>query len=186
MTSLEIYSYLNAPDSWLTSSGFPFLFQETLGGGMPDVSQLSTALIPALTVTLKGPGLMEGPTDRTQNTLTDTKQQNFGCLSRGTCVVITKHPQIHSPVIRSSLVGYGAVVATSITELDTVHTQGALWQQSVPETKTASKDGSRDRRGEWRVCLPQGFLILLVILSYGEAIFSPCNRSTSFFFDFTR
>lgn len=66
--------YLNAPDSWLTSSGFPFLFQDTVGGGMPVVSQLSTALIPAVTVTLNGPGLMEGPTDGTPNTLTHNKK----------------------------------------------------------------------------------------------------------------
>lgn len=64
----KFHQYRNAPDGWLTSSGVPFLFQDTLGEGMPVVSQLSTALIPAVTVTLNGPGLMEGPTDRTPNT----------------------------------------------------------------------------------------------------------------------
>lgn len=34
---------------------------------MPVVSQLSTALVPLVTVTLKGPGPIEGPTDRRQN-----------------------------------------------------------------------------------------------------------------------
>lgn len=56
--------YLYAPGCWLISSGVPFLFQDTLGGGIPVVSQLSTALIPEVSVTLNGPGLMEGPTDR--------------------------------------------------------------------------------------------------------------------------
>lgn len=79
------------------------------------------------------------------------REQNFRCLSGGTCVVITKHPQIHSPVSRSSLVRYGAVVATSITELNTVYTQGALWQQRVPETKTEWKDESGDKWSEWHV-----------------------------------
>ena len=59
--------YLYTPGSWLISSGVPFLFQDTLGGGIPVISQLSTALIPVVTVTLNGPGLIEGPTagDRT-------------------------------------------------------------------------------------------------------------------------
>lgn len=65
-SSNRFYYYLYAPGCWLISSGVPFLFQETLGGGIPVVSQLSTALIPVVTVTLNGPGLMEGPTERRQ------------------------------------------------------------------------------------------------------------------------
>lgn len=45
------------------SRGVPFLFQLTLGEGIPVVSQLSRALTPAVTVTLNGPGLMEGATN---------------------------------------------------------------------------------------------------------------------------
>lgn len=100
-------------------------------------------------------------------------------LSWGTRVIITKHPQIHSPVIRSSLVGYGTVVATSITELNAVNAQGALWQQSVPE----GKDGVS---GVGVNLNQRDFWILLMILSYGEAIFSPCDCRMSFFFNFTR
>lgn len=55
--------YLYAPGCWLMSNGVPFLFQDTLGGGIPVVSQLSTALTPVVTVTLNGPGLIEGPTE---------------------------------------------------------------------------------------------------------------------------
>lgn len=63
-------AYLYAAGCWLVSSGVPFLFQLTSGGGIPVVSQLSTALIPVVTVTLNGPGLIEGPTDWTEYKLT--------------------------------------------------------------------------------------------------------------------
>lgn len=66
----ELCVYLYAAGCWLTSSGVPFLFQDTLGGGIPEVSQLSAALIPVVTVKLNGPGPIDGPTDRRQNTFT--------------------------------------------------------------------------------------------------------------------
>lgn len=107
----------------------------------------------------------------------------FSCLSRGTFVIITKHPQLHSPVVRSSLVRDSTVVAPSITELNTVDTQGPLWQQSVPEMKTVNGW----IKGESRcLCVCGVGVILPVILSYRESIFSPCNCSMRFFLDFTR
>lgn len=49
------------------SSGVPFFFQDTLGGGIPVASQLKTDLIPVVTVTLNGPGPIEGPTSKKHN-----------------------------------------------------------------------------------------------------------------------
>lgn len=54
--------HLYAPAGWFVSTGVPFLFQETLGVGIPVVSQLSTALIPVVAVILNGPGRIEGLT----------------------------------------------------------------------------------------------------------------------------
>lgn len=41
------------------------------------VSQLSTALTPVVAVTLNGPGLMVGPTDRGTNTHTQTDRKKL-------------------------------------------------------------------------------------------------------------
>lgn len=49
------------------SRGEPFLFHDTLGEGIPVVSQLNTARTPAVTVTLNGPGLIEGLTKTEQD-----------------------------------------------------------------------------------------------------------------------
>lgn len=44
---------------------------------MPVVSQPSTALIPVVTVTLNGPGLIEGPTSKKKDCIEPTQK---GCI----------------------------------------------------------------------------------------------------------
>lgn len=75
------------------SSGVPFLFQDTLGGGIPVLSQLSTALIPVVTVTLNEPGLIEGPTDKKQDSL---GQQLRGLFTANTakCILLQNYIKI--------------------------------------------------------------------------------------------
>lgn len=89
---MRLHLDLYAPGCCTTASGEPFLFQVTLGGGTPDVSQLRTDLSPVVTVKLNGPGLMEGPTEGTQDRSSHLAPSETGNVCFRPFALLTKHP----------------------------------------------------------------------------------------------
>lgn len=51
------------------------------------------------------------------------------------CSVFTKHPQVHAPVGGAGLVGHGAVEAAGVAQLNPVHSERSLGQQSEPKAQ---------------------------------------------------